>query len=104
MESVMSLRAVIVRGLLLLAICTGLGVVVQPTPVAAESPANPFFETVWKRTDAPVQQLAVSRTWVWGPEAISAPAGEPYADSPGGTRLVQYFDKSRMEINNPDGD
>ena len=29
---------------------------------------------------------------------------EPYADAPGGTRLVQYFDKSRMEINNPGGD
>ncbi len=26
---------------------------------------------------------------------------EPYAESPGGQRLVQYFDKSRMEINNP---
>ncbi|MEZ4572086.1 MAG: hypothetical protein R2849_17530 [Thermomicrobiales bacterium] len=27
-----------------------------------------------------------------------------YADSPGGSRQVQYFDKSRMEINDPGGD
>ena len=29
---------------------------------------------------------------------------EPYANSPDGVRTVQYFDKSRMEINNPNGD
>jgi hypothetical protein len=29
---------------------------------------------------------------------------EPYVDSPGGMRLVQYFDKSRMEINTPAAD
>ena len=27
-----------------------------------------------------------------------------YKNAPGGQRLVQYFDKSRMEINNPGGD
>ncbi|HUS16611.1 MAG TPA: LpqB family beta-propeller domain-containing protein, partial [Chloroflexia bacterium] len=29
---------------------------------------------------------------------------EPNQESPGGTRLVQYFDKSRMEINDPSAD
>ncbi len=29
---------------------------------------------------------------------------EPYAEAPGGQRTVQYFDKSRMEVNNPNGD
>ena len=29
---------------------------------------------------------------------------EPYRESPGGQRQVQYFDKARMEINNPNGD
>src|SRR5207344_629264 len=35
-----------------------------------------------------------------------AAAQEKYVDAPTGTgtRLVQYFDKSRMEINNPNGD
>ena len=28
---------------------------------------------------------------------------ENYAEGPGGQHLVQYFDKSRMEINNPSG-
>gem|GEM_PF-1009062 len=93
----------VLRGILLLAIVVGLAVTTPAIPVAAEVPANAFFQTVWERTDEPVLQLAVSRTWVWGPEANSTPAGEPYADSPGGTRLVQYFDKSRMEINDPAG-
>jgi len=46
----------------------------------------------------------VSRTWIWGPEANTDVISEPYAEFPGGTRQVQYYDKSRMEINNPDGD
>lgn len=29
---------------------------------------------------------------------------EPYAESPGGKRLVQYFEKGRMEINDPNAD
>src|SRR6185437_7901989 len=29
---------------------------------------------------------------------------EPYAESPGGKRLVEYFDKGRMEINDPGAD
>jgi hypothetical protein len=40
----------------------------------------------------------VSRSYYWGPHQISAPIYEQFD---GGTRLVQYFDKSRMELNNP---
>jgi hypothetical protein len=29
---------------------------------------------------------------------------EPYADAPGGKRAVLYFDKTRMEITNPEAD
>ncbi len=36
---------------------------------------------------------------MWGPAAFSGPLVEDYDDAPGGERIVQYFDKSRMELN-----
>ena len=63
--------------------------------------ADDAFQQTWERTDKPVADGNVSRTWMWGPEPYTEGMMEPYADSPGGERLVQYFDKSRMEINNP---
>jgi DNA-binding beta-propeller fold protein YncE len=71
---------------------------------SAEDPANPFFGSVWERTDQPVAAGQVSRTWMWGPDAFTGELSEPYAESPGGQRAVQYFDKARMEITNPNGD
>ena len=71
--------------------------------VAAVEPGNEAFQTRWERTDDPVLNGLVQRTWIWGPEANYPLQTEPYSDSPGGMRTVQYFDKSRMEINNPNG-
>jgi hypothetical protein len=65
--------------------------------------ADPLFQQVWTHTDAPVQQGEAQRSWYWGPEPGKT-LNEPYAGSKTGTRLVQYFDKARMEVNNPDGD
>jgi len=74
-------------------------------PGAAAAPiANTAFSNTWARTDRPVSTGAVSRTWMWGPTADSPALQEPYAESPGGQREVQYFDKSRMEITHPNGD
>ncbi len=74
-------------------------------PAAAVDFANPAFQRIWDRTDSLVASGQVSRTWFWGPQP-SAAAQEQYVDAPDGTgtRLVQYFDKSRMEINNPNAD
>src|SRR5205814_309654 len=58
---------------------------------------------VWTRTDRLVADGTVGRSWYWGPQPNTA-TREYYKDAPGSTRLVQYFDKSRMEINNPNGD
>jgi competence ComEA-like helix-hairpin-helix protein len=44
---------------------------------------------------------AANRTWLWGPSGITGSMTEPYSEAPGGYREVQYFDKTRMEINNP---
>jgi len=65
--------------------------------------ADPAFARTWARTDGPVSGGAVARTWIWGPEPRTGALAEPYRDAPGGTRLVQYFDKSRMELTNPQG-
>ena len=56
------------------------------------------FEQVWERTDYPVSQTEVARTWLWGPGAISGMMSEPYTEADDGERLVQYTDKSRMEM------
>lgn len=56
----------------------------------------------WSRTDLPVARAATDRSWMWGP-GLNDSRREPYADSPGGARMVYYFDKSRMEINRPGG-
>ena len=73
-------------------------------PAAAADVTNPSFARTWARTDKPVAELAVSRTWMWGPNALTDPLLEPYAESPGGSRFVQYYDKSRMEISDPKSD
>ena len=65
------------------------------------NPANPSFQRIWERIDKPVADVLVKRTWLWGPGAFTGAISEPYAESPGGYRQVQYFDKARMEINNP---
>jgi N-acetylmuramoyl-L-alanine amidase len=59
---------------------------------------SPAFEQTWGRTDKPVENLQAQRTWMWGPEPYSAGIIEPYTQATGGKRIVQYFDKSRMEI------
>lgn len=80
----------------------------QPPPTSAPLPpyngtTAPAFEPVWARPDRPIAEGRVQRGWVWGPEPRSAPATEPYAEAPGGERLVQYYDKTRMELTRPGG-
>jgi hypothetical protein len=67
--------------------------------VSAADFANDAFARTWARTDKPVADLVVNRTWMWGNEAFTGEITETYAQAPGGNRKVQYFDKSRMEIN-----
>ncbi|HMA37186.1 MAG TPA: cellulase family glycosylhydrolase [Chloroflexia bacterium] len=71
-------------------------------PVAAAGGAAPFasplFNQVWTRTDDPVARGIVGRSWLWGP-APGAVRTEPFQGAPGGSRVVQYFDKARMEVN-----
>lgn len=63
--------------------------------------AHPTFETTRDRLDKPVDDGQASRTWYWGPEPVSDGILEPYAESPDGERLVQYMDKARLELTDP---
>lgn len=80
-----------------------------PTPPPPPAPptgtfdfANTSFQNLWTRTDSLVQQKAANYSWIWGPAPFTQGISEYYVQSPGQARLVQYFDKSRMEINQPD--
>jgi hypothetical protein len=69
-----------------------------PEPEAVD---HSEFNRTWQRTDEPVKQLVVTRTWMWGDGPASGAILEPYQESPGGKRSVKYYDKSRMEVNDP---
>ncbi len=59
------------------------------------------FQRTWERTDSPVAEQGISRTWIWGPSANTGPMLEEYVGAPDGLRFVQYYDKSRMEVTDP---
>ncbi len=52
----------------------------------------------WLHTDQLVVDGTVKRSWLWGPRSFYA-SFEPYKESPDGWRLVTYYDKARMEVN-----
>lgn len=72
----------------------------QPA-LAAPAIGNESFLRVWTRQDYPVSQGLTDRSWTWGPAPISGIMRETYIEGIDGLRTVQYFDKSRMEINDP---
>jgi len=82
---------------------TAIGISITPTQAAPFDGrrtqfADEAFRTVWSRTDA--ESVRGGRTWYWGPGPWFDYA-EFNRQSPNGLRTVQYFDKARMEINNP---
>jgi len=64
----------------------------------ADAPFNDPFQRTWERVDKPVSDVQATRTWLWGPEAFTTGLLENYAEAANGQRVVQYYDKSRMEI------
>ena len=76
----------------------------QPDFAPLDEIANPHFWRTWARTDLPVRNGNVSRTWMWGPGPFTDSRWETYAESPGGEREMAFFDKTRMEINHPGAD
>src|SRR5690349_21390215 len=92
------------------AVLVFLSLLVLPATAIAADPApikggfgDPAFENIWFRSDLPVITGVTSRSLLWGGEVIRK-WEEPYKESKGGSRVVVYFDKARMEITNPDAD
>ncbi|HEX2910220.1 MAG TPA: CAP domain-containing protein [Chloroflexia bacterium] len=75
----------------------------SPLKASAAGFADNAFQRIWQQADGPVAGGQATRSWLWG-AGPSWSGTEKYADAKGGQRLVQYFDKSRMEINDPSGD
>lgn len=73
-------------------------------PVAATIEAEEAFFNTWARTDHPVKSGDAVRTWTYGPEPATAVIGEAYREHPAKMRPVQYWDKARMEVNDPNAD
>jgi len=75
----------------------------QLATAQAEDFAHPAFKALWEKSDKPVAENKIVRPWLWG-DAPFATKNEAYDEASASTRLVQYFDKSRMELNNPYSD
>ena len=77
----------------------------DPLFTAPEPPApTEIFHDVWARTDLPVANGVVQRTWMWGTEPLTGILPEPYAESPDDSRQTLYYDKGRLEITQPAAD
>lgn len=72
--------------------------------LAAPAIGNAAFQRTWSRYDLAVVEQATGRSWTWGPAPITEALRETYVEGVEGQRAVQYFDKSRMEINDPTAD
>jgi len=72
----------------------------QVVRVATLTPPAAAFATVWAASDAAVAAGTVPRTWLWGPKPLYS-GQEAYAEGANQQRAVVYYDKSRMEINQP---
>ncbi len=81
------------KKLLLLAVAVLISVSLLPVR-KSDTPAfaNPLFEQLWAS-----QTAAAGSVDLWGSEPLLWRA-EPYADAPDGRRVVQYFDRGRMEL------
>lgn len=86
-----------------------LGSVLTITIASAAPGGEPFFNNFffrdrWVTQDRLVGSAGINRFYTWGP-AVSGSAEEitfeSYKESPNGMRQVQYFDKGRMELNQP---
>ncbi|MCS6940623.1 MAG: DUF5107 domain-containing protein, partial [Roseiflexus sp.] len=91
----------------LLALLIAVVLLIPAAPVSAAPVPDGFadsaFATLWTRTDRAVATGAIQRSWTYG-ASPGEMRYEYFQGAPGDARLVQYFDKARMEVNDPNGD
>lgn len=90
-----------VKQVIVLLIITLVGVSLLPVQQSKSAQfANPSFQALWYNETADSVETGLD---VWGPEPLVWRI-EPYAEAADGRRLVQYFDRGRMELTPaPDG-
>jgi hypothetical protein len=100
-----SMQSPIKRSSSLIALALLCALALQTMPAAAApfdgtrlAFADARFADAWSRTDA--ETVRGGRSWYWGP-APWFDYAEFYREGENGLRTVQYFDKARMELNNP---
>ncbi len=87
------MRARTIRGLLVCVVIAG--IIGGGSVGAAADFAAPVFRFQWESVELNTPNF-------WGPLANASPGiQEPYVEAAGGKRLVQYFDKARMELAGP---
>jgi len=74
--------------------------IAHATPGAIDVRIQDAFDAAWERADLLVQLGDARRSWVWGPAPFIS-GKERYAGAPDGMRSVQYYDKGRLELNDP---
>ncbi|MBN9392679.1 MAG: S8 family serine peptidase [Chloroflexi bacterium] len=87
--------ALVLTLLMVLALAPG-GLSLAADPLA---PLPAPVQKVYDRSDKAVLEGKPGASWVWGPRVQDST--EDYVESPGGKRQVYYFEKGRLEINNP---
>ncbi len=71
-----------------------LSLVLALPSLSAAGFAHPAFNALWSKTDA----NPGGKTYVWGPSSFTDGLSEVYKEAQGTKRVVQYFDKGRMEL------
>src|SRR4051794_10187443 len=99
-------QAAIVRPVVFRWTMAGVAVLLGLQSVLAAPDPQAAFVRVWERYDRPVLTQGSGRSWTWGPAPTTPVMDEDYygENPPTRFRSVQYFDKGRMEMNNPNGD
>lgn len=69
------------------------------SPSLAADPLPDPVQRIYERNDKAVVDAKPGASWLWGPRIQDN--AEDYQESPGGKRSVYYFEKGRLEINNP---
>lgn len=75
----------------------------SPQLASVPAPIPPAIEALWQQADGPVLRGESARGWLWGPAALAV-STEHYDDSPTRTRQMVWYDKGRLDINDPNGD
>ncbi len=73
------------------------------SPAYAATFGDSSFEKIWQQSDGPVAAGQANRSWLWGQTVWVGYEGYDQA-KPNANRMVEYFDKARMEINDPNAD